>query len=133
MNLMKLFMWTSVLACMVLASTVLTCSPAMAKDSPATLKLKARTHELREDIIPITDKVYTSVGHTVSTVSMIEGDKALIIIDTGFALPPEKRINNGIAPAMYPFGKPGEKRQKQPWPWRCPGHDCRDGVECHRS
>lgn len=185
MNLMKQFMGTAVLACMVLA-----CVPAMAKDSPATLKLKARTHALREDVISVTDKIYTSVGHTVSTVSMIEGDKALIIIDTGFApdharkimaefrkisdkpvgaiilthshadhvrgasvflaegqdvqvwgrsnfnsensrldavlkagnirgarqggftLPPEKRINNGIAPAMYPFGKPGEKMQK---------------------
>jgi uncharacterized sulfatase len=30
----------------------------------------------------------------------------------GFALPPEKRINNGIAPAMYPFGKPGETKHK---------------------
>jgi len=163
---------------------------ALAQDSLATQKLKARGHELREDIVKITDTIYTSVGHTVSTVSMIEGDQALIIVDTGFApehakkimaefrkisdkpvgaiilthshadhvggapvflaqgqdiqiwgrsnfnsensrlkavlkagnirgarqggfkLPPEKRINNGIAPAMYPFGKPGEKKKK---------------------
>lgn len=65
---------------------------ALAQDSLATQQLKARSHELREDIIKITDDIYTSVGHSVSTVSMIEGDEALIIVDTGFAPEHAKKI-----------------------------------------
>lgn len=54
-----------------------------AQETEATKRLKARSLELREDIIRVTDNVYTSVGHTVSTVSMIIGDDGLVIIDAG--------------------------------------------------
>ena len=164
------------------------CIPAVsAQETEATKKLKARNAEFQKEIIKVTDDVYTSVGHSVSTVSMIVGSDGLIIVDTGFTpahakeilaefrkitdkpvkaiilthshidhtggarvfvgkdtpdiwaranfgsegknlaglglqtmfrgirqagfrLPPEKRINNGVAPAMYPFGKPGAPR-----------------------
>lgn len=166
-------------------------SPATAQESEATRKLKARNSEFREEVIKVTDGVYTSMGHTVSTVSMIVGTDGIIIIDTGLApahakkiladfrkitdkpvkaiilthghgdhtmggkvfagndnpdiwartnfgsesntvsgagiqsmfrglrqagmrLPPEKRINNGVAPAMYPFGRPGSGPSKGP-------------------
>jgi alkyl sulfatase BDS1-like metallo-beta-lactamase superfamily hydrolase len=62
---------------------LLTATTMQAQDTEATKKLKARSQELREDIIKIADNVYTSVGHTVSTVSMIIGDDGLIIIDAG--------------------------------------------------
>jgi alkyl sulfatase BDS1-like metallo-beta-lactamase superfamily hydrolase len=165
-------------------------APLMAEDTEATKKLKERSVALREDIINVAEGVYTSVGHSVSTVSMIIGTDGLIIIDTGqaidqaqkilaefrkisdkpiktiiithghgdhtggakvfigdgkpdiwarenfgsegtaisgarlnlqlrgnrqagFNLPPEKRINNGIAPAMYPMGRPGERPAQQ--------------------
>jgi uncharacterized sulfatase len=162
---------------------------AAAQESEATRKLKARNAEFREEVIKVTDGVYTSMGHTVSTVSMVVGTDGIIIIDTGMApdhakkiladfrkitdkpiktiilthghgdhtmgfkvfsgkdnpdiwaranfgsesnsvssagiqsrfrglrqagmrLPPEKRINNGVAPAMYPFGRPGSGPSK---------------------
>ncbi|MBP1740067.1 MAG: gloB 1 [Deltaproteobacteria bacterium] len=52
-------------------------------DSAATKMLKARSDDLREDIVKVTDGVYTSVGHDVSTVSMIIGKGGIVIIDTG--------------------------------------------------
>ena len=151
-----------------------------AQESNATKLLKARNAEFRKEVIKVTDGVFTAVGYSPSSISMIVGDKGLIIVDTGmtpaqaqpvlaefrkinnlpikaiiythshgdhtggasvfvgdghpdiwarsnfgvegkafasagltiqnlrgarqggFKLPPEQRINNGVAPAMYP-------------------------------
>jgi len=152
-------------------------------ETDATKLLKARSVELREDIIQVTEGVYVAVGYSPANVSMIIGSDGIIIVDAamtpehaqkilsefrkitdkpikavilthghgdhtgglsvfvekdnpqiwarvnykqetqsfnsvgltfngvrgmrqgGFKLPPEKRINNGIAPAMYPKRK----------------------------
>jgi len=155
-------------------------SVALAEDTEATKMLRARGGELREDIVKVTDGVFTAVGYSPANISMIVGAGGVIIVDTGmapahaervlaefrdisdlpieaiiythghgdhtggasvfvgddrpeiwarsnfgaeggafesagltiqslrgarqggFRLPPERRINNGIAPAMYP-------------------------------
>ena len=63
-------------------------SPASAQDSDATARLKQRNAEFTPELIHVAESVYTSVGHTVSTVSMIIGTDGLVIIDTG--LDPDK-------------------------------------------
>ena len=67
-------------------------APLMAEDTEATKKLKERSVALREDIIKVAEGVYTSVGHSVSTVSMIIGTDGLIIIDTGQAIDQAQKI-----------------------------------------
>lgn len=69
---------TLIIGSLLLASTV-----AHAQETEATKKLRARSSEFREAIIKVADGVYTSVGHTVSTVSMIVGSDGVIIVDTG--------------------------------------------------
>jgi alkyl sulfatase BDS1-like metallo-beta-lactamase superfamily hydrolase len=77
-NMKKLIM--TMVACLIFAA------PAVfAEDTVETKKLKARDVELREDIIKVAEGVYTSVGHTVSTVSMIVGTDGIIIVDTGMS------------------------------------------------
>lgn len=61
-------------------------------ESDATKRLKARTPELREDIISLADNVWMSVGHTVSNVGMIVGDDGVVIIDTGMMVVDARRI-----------------------------------------
>ncbi|MDR8392571.1 alkyl/aryl-sulfatase [Aliifodinibius sp. S!AR15-10] len=56
-----------------------------AQQTKATELLKSRNAEFQKDIVHVTDNVYTSVGHTVSTVSMIVGTDGVIIIDTGMS------------------------------------------------
>lgn len=51
--------------------------------SEATRLLKARSAEFEQDVIEVTDGVYTAVGFAVSTVSMIVGDDGVVIVDTG--------------------------------------------------
>lgn len=69
---------TLIAGLLLLSSTV-----AHAQESEATKKLRARSSEFREEIIEVADGVYTSVGHTVSTVSMIVGTDGIVIVDTG--------------------------------------------------
>lgn len=65
------------LALIVLVSTV------VGEESEATKLLKARSAEFEQAVIKVADGVYTAVGHSVSTVSMIVGEDGLIIVDTG--------------------------------------------------
>jgi len=53
------------------------------QESEATKLLKARTAEFEQDVIEVTEGVYTAVGYSVSTVSMIVGDNGIVIVDTG--------------------------------------------------
>ena len=53
-----------------------------AQESKATRWLKARSAEFRQEIIQVTDGVYTAVGYSVSPCSMIVGSDGLIIVDT---------------------------------------------------
>jgi len=77
-NFKKRFLCFSCLAALVFATTL-----SFAEESAATLRLKKRSAEFTPEVIQVADDVYTSVGHTVSTVSMIVGTDGLIVIDTG--------------------------------------------------
>ncbi len=52
--------------------------------SKATQLLIKRGEDLTARIVKIADNVYTSVNHSVSTISMIEGENAIVIVDAGF-------------------------------------------------
>jgi uncharacterized sulfatase len=54
--------------------------------------LKARSAEFRQEVIKVTDGVYTGVGYSVSAVSMIVGDDGVIIIDTGMDTPSAESV-----------------------------------------
>lgn len=58
-------------------------SRVTAQDTEATRLLKGRTAEFNQDVIKVTDGVYTAIGFSVSAVSMIVGDDGVVIIDTG--------------------------------------------------
>lgn len=58
-------------------------STVLGVDSEATLLLKARSAEFQQEVIKVTEGVYTAVGYSVSTVSMIVGENGVIIVDTG--------------------------------------------------
>lgn len=67
-------------------------SAALAQDTPATARLKARNVEFREEVVRVADGVYTAVGYSASTSSMIVGTDGVVIIDTGLAVPHAQRI-----------------------------------------
>ena len=66
--------------------------PALPEDSPATKRLKARNAEFENDIIKVTEGVYTAIGYTVSANSMIVGDDGIIIVDPGQTMPGSRQI-----------------------------------------
>lgn len=57
----------------------------VAQETQATAKLRARSVELREEIIRVADGVYTAVGYSAANSSMIVGTDGIVIIDTGLA------------------------------------------------
>ena len=63
-----------------------------AQETAATAKLRARSVELREEIIRVADRVYTAVGYSPANSSMIVGSDGIVIIDTGLAVPHAQRI-----------------------------------------
>ena len=63
-----------------------------AQETAATAKLRARSVELREEIIRVADGVYTAVGYSPANSSMIVGTDGIVIIDTGLAPPHAQRI-----------------------------------------
>lgn len=73
--------WNVCLA--VITAAWLISSPLMAEESAATKMLKARSAELREDVVRATEGVYTAVGYSPANVSMIVGTDGVIIVDTG--------------------------------------------------
>lgn len=56
-----------------------------AADSPETTLLKARTDELRKDIVKVAEDVYVAVGYSPANVGMMVGSEGIVIIDTGMA------------------------------------------------
>jgi len=62
------------------------------EESEATKLLKARTAEFEQDVIKVADGVYTAVGYSVSTVSMIVGADGVIIVDTGMDTVSAERV-----------------------------------------
>jgi len=63
-----------------------------AQETAATATLKARNAEFREEVIRVAEGVYTAVGYTASTSSMIVGTDGIVIVDTGLAVPHAQRI-----------------------------------------
>jgi len=68
---------------LVVAATLLVSTTAHAQETEATRLLKARSAEFKQEVIKVTDGVYTAVGYSVQPVSMIIGVDGLIIVDTG--------------------------------------------------
>ncbi len=68
-----------------LAITTLCFAPALsAQDKLQTRQLlQERNKEFEQDIIRVSESVYTAVGYGLSPVSMIVGDDGLVIVDTG--------------------------------------------------
>ena len=58
-------------------------SPVFGQQTETTRLLKARSAEFDQEVIKVTDNVYTAVGYSVQPVSMIIGEEGLIIVDTG--------------------------------------------------
>lgn len=58
-------------------------SITQAQETEATRLLKARSAEFKQDVIKVAEGVYTAVGYSVSTVSMIVGENGIVIVDTG--------------------------------------------------
>ncbi|MHC4889914.1 MAG: MBL fold metallo-hydrolase, partial [Planctomycetota bacterium] len=65
------------------AALIIVSASAYAKESEATRLLKARNTEFHQEVIKVTEGVYTVVGYSVQPVSMIIGDDGIIIVDTG--------------------------------------------------
>lgn len=65
-------------------------------ESEATKLLKARSAEFRKEIILVADNIYTAVGYGVSPVSIIIGEKGLVIVDTGIDVSLGKEIRDDI-------------------------------------
>ena len=66
-----------------IAGLLLCVTVSLAEETEATRLLKARNAEFRQGVVKVTSDVYTAVGYSVSTVSMIVGDDGIIIVDTG--------------------------------------------------
>lgn len=65
---------------------------ASAQDSEATRLLKARSAEFDEAVIEVAEGVYTAVGYSVSTSTMIEGEDGVIIVDTTIDIAGAERV-----------------------------------------
>lgn len=71
------FLWSGLLGVFLLVTV------ASAEDTQATKLLKTRNAEFNKEVIQVSESVYTAVGYAVSPVSMIVGDKGIVIVDTG--------------------------------------------------
>jgi uncharacterized sulfatase len=72
----------SLLTAALLPVTLLTAGIAHA-ESEATQLLTERSKEFRQDVVQVTNNVYTFTGYSVQPVSMIIGEDGLVIVDTG--------------------------------------------------
>ena len=63
-----------------------------AAPSEATQRLLERNKILGPRIIQVAENVYTAVGYSPSTNSMIVGESGVIIIDPGIQVPPARRV-----------------------------------------
>ena len=64
----------------------------LAQESDAERRLRVQGKQFEEEIIQVAEGVFTSVGTTVSNVSMIVGDDGVIIIDTGMTTDAAEKI-----------------------------------------
>ena len=60
-----------------------TLSPLPTTQTPAEKKLEKRNSEFTEEVISVTENVYTAVGYDVSNISMVLGQDGYILIDGG--------------------------------------------------
>jgi len=74
-------MKTRLVVAVILMAVLISVVPA--QETEATRLLKARSAEFNQEVIQLSDCVYTAVGYSVSTVSMVVGDNGIIIVDTG--------------------------------------------------
>jgi alkyl sulfatase BDS1-like metallo-beta-lactamase superfamily hydrolase len=79
----------SLVVCVMLISLV---TSVLGEESEATKLLKARSEEFEQEVIKVTEGVYTAVGYSVSTVSMIVGENGVIIVDTGMDTVSAKKV-----------------------------------------
>lgn len=70
--------YTALIAVALIVSTT-----AYAQETEATRLLKARSAEFEQEVIKVTDDVYTAIGYSVQPVSLIIGEDGIIIVDTG--------------------------------------------------
>jgi alkyl sulfatase BDS1-like metallo-beta-lactamase superfamily hydrolase len=59
------------------------CGTVAGQDFSGRERLRAQSDEFRKDVIRMTDGVYVAVGYSASNVSVIQGDKGAIVVDTG--------------------------------------------------
>jgi len=76
----------------ILAIAIFMVPKLQGQDTEATRLLKARTAEFDQEVIKVTDGVYTAVGYSVQPVSMIIGDDGIIIVDTGMDTVSAKQV-----------------------------------------
>ncbi|NQV35110.1 MAG: MBL fold metallo-hydrolase [Phycisphaeraceae bacterium] len=67
-------------------------SAVPAQETEATRLLKARSAEFEQEVIQVTNGIYTAVGYSVQPVSMIVGETGLIIVDTGMDTVSAKQV-----------------------------------------
>ena len=68
----------------ILISVIMIVSTALhTQETEASRLLQKRNSEFVQEVIKVTDNVYTAVGYSVQPVSMIIGDDGVVIIDTG--------------------------------------------------
>lgn len=77
---------------LLLKCSLLCSSPLLAQEKSATQQLAQQAKQFDEQIVRVSENVYTAVGFSVSNVSMIVGDKGVVIVDTGMTLDDAGRI-----------------------------------------
>lgn len=76
-----------------LTVSLLVATSSMAQETDnATERLSKQSNQFQEQVIKVTENVYTAVGFSVSNVSMIVGDDGVVIVDTGMMLDDAGRI-----------------------------------------
>jgi uncharacterized sulfatase len=75
------------LSSIILTLLLFPCAASFAAPSPATKRLLERNKILGPRVIQVADNVYTAIGYSASTNSMIVGDDGVIIIDPGQQIP----------------------------------------------
>ncbi|MEM9173356.1 MAG: alkyl sulfatase dimerization domain-containing protein [Pseudomonadota bacterium] len=67
-----------------------------AQESAATRQLFQRNAEFRQEVIQVSERVYTAVGFGVSAVSMVVGDDGIVIVDTGIDIAAGERVREAF-------------------------------------
>src|SRR5215813_15155522 len=58
------------------------CGTAAGQAFAGREKLRAHSHEFRQEVIRVTDGVYVAVGYSASNVTLIQGDGGATLVDT---------------------------------------------------